>query len=125
MITFNQLIMRKLNSIEEEIMQIFWKLGKAFPKEVREEFKRKMPYNTFLSIIRKLETDKFLDYRKIGRSHQYYPLIDKKQYSKSLFRNLFTNFFSGSKEQMLSFFIEEENVDPNEIKELLKKFKSK
>ena len=115
--------MRKLSGTEEEIMQILWELEKAFPKEILAKFKKPMPYNTFLSMIRKLESDGFLDYNKFGRSHQYYPIIAKKDYSKSLFKNLFSNFFSGSKEQLLSFFMEEENVDAEEIEEILKKFK--
>jgi len=117
--------MRKLSSTEEEIMQILWSLGKAFPKEVLAKFEKPMPYNTFLSTIRKLENDGFLAFNKFGRSHQYYPIVDKKEYSQSLFKNLFSNFFSGSKEQLLSFFMEEEKVDPKEIEAILKKFKNK
>jgi len=117
--------MRKLTNTEEEIMQILWTLGKGFPKEVLAEFKKPMPYNTFLSTIRKLENDGFLDFKKFGRSHQYFPVIKKKEYSQSLFKNLFTNFFSGSKEQLLSFFMDEEKIDPEEIEEILKNFKDK
>jgi len=119
------MLMRKLTSTEEEIMQILWRLEKAFPKEVLAEFKKPMPYNTFLSTIRKLENDGFLAFNKFGRSHQYFPTVEKKTYSQSLFKNLFSNFFSGSKEQLLSFFMEEEKVDPKEIEEILKKFKDK
>ncbi|MBT8231825.1 MAG: BlaI/MecI/CopY family transcriptional regulator [Saprospiraceae bacterium] len=117
--------MRKLTATEEEIMQILWKIGKGFPKEVLALFKQPMPYNTFLSTIRKLETDGFLAFNKFGRSHQYYPLVNKRTYSQSLFKNLFSNFFGGSKEQLLSFFMEEEKVDPKEIEDILKKFKNK
>lgn len=117
--------MRKLTDTEEEIMQIFWKLGKAFPKEVLSEFNTELPYNTFLSTIRKLEADGFLGFKKFGRSHQYFPYVSKKTYSKALFKNLFSNFFSGSKEQLLSFFIEEEEVDSKEIESILKKIKNK
>lgn len=117
--------MRKLNNTEEEILKILWQLGKGFPKEILEKFKQPMPYNTFLSTIRKLEAEGFLAYNKFGRSHQYYPTISKLDYSKTLYKNLLSNFFGGSKEQLFSFFMEQENADPKEIEVLLKNFKNK
>ncbi len=115
--------MRKLNSTEEKILQILWEIDRGFPREILDKFVYRMPYNTFLSIIRKLEKEGFLAFNKIGRSHQYYPLLEKKDYSKSLFRNLFNNYLGSSKEQLLSFFMEEENIDPVELHELLDNFK--
>jgi len=115
--------MIKLNKVEEEIMSILWKIEKGFPKEILEYFKQPMPYNTFLSTIRKLEKEKFVDFIKIGRSHQYFPLITKKAYRKMIYNNMMSSFFGNSKEQLLSFFMEEEKVDHKEIQEILKKFK--
>ena len=115
--------MRKFNNTEEEILNILWDIGKGFPKEILAKFEQPMPYNTFLSTIRKLEKEAYLAYHKFGRSHQYYPLITKKAYSRFLFKNLLSNFFGGSKEQLLSFFMEEENIDPEEIETLLENFK--
>ena len=115
--------MIKLNKVEEEIMSILWKIEKGFPKEILEYFKQPMPYNTFLSTIRKLEKEKFVDFTKIGRSHQYFPLITKKAYRKMIYNNMMSSFFGNSKEQLLSFFMEEEKVDHKEIQEILKKFK--
>jgi predicted transcriptional regulator len=117
--------MRKFSDTEEEILKILWSIGKGFPKEILAHFKKPLAYNTFLSTVRKLEKEGFLGYKKFGRSHQYYPLIAKSEYSHSLFRNLFKNFLGGSREQLLSFFMEEENIDPSELEALLKNFKSK
>ena len=48
--------MNNLQPLEEEIMQLFWQLGKAFPKEIIAYLKAPVPpYNTVLSTIRKLE----------------------------------------------------------------------
>ncbi len=111
----------KLTSREEEIMQIIWELGKAFPKEIMEYLKEPIPpYNTILSMIRKLESKGWLAFKKFGKSHQYYPLVDKKDYSKGLFTKLYKDYLGGSKELLLSYFMKEEDVDIDELEKLVK-----
>ena len=52
----NEMTMQKLTNKEEEIMQILWKLKKAFVKEVLAEITEDQPhYNTLSTIIRNLE----------------------------------------------------------------------
>ena len=49
-----------LNKNEEEVMQILWRLEKAFLKEIAEEFPTpKPPYTTIASIVKKLEKKRF------------------------------------------------------------------
>lgn len=115
--------MIRLNDKEEEIMNIFWKLKKAFPKEVIELLKPPVPpYNTVLSMIRKLEKNGFVDHDKIGKSHRYFPKISKRAYQKSIFGHLLGNYFGGSPEKLLSFFIKEEKMTDEEVREILKKY---
>ena len=49
--------MEELTKTEERIMQVFWKLQKAFVKDIIEELdgEPKPPYNTISSIVRLLE----------------------------------------------------------------------
>lgn len=114
----------KLTNREEEIMQIIWELGKAFPKEIMEYLSKPVPpYNTILSMVRKLESNGWLAFKKFGKSHQYYPLIKKKDYSQSLFSKLYTEYLGGSKEMLMSYFMKEENVDIEELEKLVKQLK--
>jgi len=114
----------KLTNKEEEIMQIIWKLGSAFPKEIMEYLTKPIPpYNTILSMIRKLEANGWLAFRKFGKSHQYYPLIEKDDYSQSLFTKLYKEYLGGSKELLLSYFMKEEDVDIKELEKLVKELK--
>lgn len=112
--------MIRLNKKEEEIMRIFWKLQKAFPKEIMALLQNPAPpYNTVLSMIRKLEKDNFVGHHKIGKTHQYYPLISKVAYQKSLMGHLLTEYFGGSHEQLLSFFAKEENLSKEDLETIL------
>ena len=116
--------MIRLNKKEEEIMNIFWKLKKAFPKEIIELIEPPVPpYNTILSMIRKLEKDGFIDHKKIGKSHHYYPTISKRAYQKSILGHLLESYFGGSPEKLLSFFIREEKISDQDLQEIIDKHK--
>ena len=107
-------------------MNIVWKLKKAFPKEITEHLKPPVPpYNTVLSTIRKLEKNGFLTFTKIGKSHRYSPKISKRAYQKSIFKHLLSDYFGGSPERLLSFFIKEENLSEEELTDIIAKHKKR
>ena len=118
--------MEKLTNKEEEIMHILWRLEKAFVKDVLAEIKNDKPhYNTLSTIIRNLEEKGYLAYNAYGKTHQYYPIILKEEYKGLKTDNLLSNFFGGSKEAMLSFFVNEQKMDINALDEILKELKKK
>ena len=105
-------------------MQILWRLKTAFVKEIMAELpKPKPPVTTVSSIVRKLETEGLIGHEAFGKTHRYFPILKKEDYRKSSFLKLVKNYFGGSPEQVLSFFLKEEQVDPKEIDRLLDKIK--
>ncbi|MBC7382030.1 MAG: BlaI/MecI/CopY family transcriptional regulator [Bacteroidia bacterium] len=120
--------MKELTRAEEQVMQILWKLEKAFVKDVVESFNEPKPaYNTVSTIIRILEKKGFVSYEAFGKTHQYYPLLKKEQYSKQQLGSIVTDYFEGSFTKMLSFFTSNKKLSLKEIEEagkLLKKLKS-
>jgi len=118
--------MKQLTQAEEEIMQVLWQLEKAFVKEIVEKFDDPKPaYNTISTLIRILEKKGFVGYQAFGKSHQYYPLIEKAEYSKKYLNRFVDNYFSGSYEQLVSFFTKQEKMDINDLEKLLNELKSK
>lgn len=118
--------MKQLSHKEETIMKILWRLKKAFVKEIIAEMDEpKPPYNTISSIIRKLESEKIVGYEAFGKTHRYFPLLEKEAYRRSSFRRFVEDYFGGSHEQVLSYFVKEEKVDPRELDSLLDKLKNK
>lgn len=118
--------MVKLNHKEEEVMRILWKLEKAFVADIIEEIPNpKPPYNTISSIVRKLEKMKVVGHEAFGKTYRYYPILKKEEYRKLSFRKMLQHYFGGSTEQLLSYFVKEEKVDPDEIKSLLEKLNEK
>ena len=114
-----------LNPREEEIMQILWRLQKAFVKDIIAELEDpNTPYNTVSSIVRKLAGEGHIGFTAYGNTHQYHPILKKGDYTQSSFRHLFEKYFDASAEQLLSFFIKEEKVDPASLEALVKKLKN-
>lgn len=113
--------MKELTKAEEQIMLVIWEKQKCFVKEIISELPKPKPaYNTVSTIVRILEKKEFVSYNAYGKTHQYYPTITKDDYMKLKTNNLVTNFFDGSVEAMMSFFVKEKNIDINEIDDLLK-----
>ena len=111
--------MKQLTKAEEEVMQYLWKLEKAFVKEVLEQMPEPKPaYNTVSTIVRILEQKGFLGFEAFGKSHRYYPLVTKEEYSKSNLNLMVQNYFGGSFKQLVSFFVKEENLSIKAIEEI-------
>lgn len=113
--------MDKLTPKEEEIMQILWKLNKAFVKEVVAELPKPKPhYNTVSTVIRKMEDKGFIKHDAFGNTHRYYPAISKEAYRKKYFSNVIQNYFENSYKNVVSFFANEEKISAEELREIIK-----
>ena len=101
-------------------MQALWKLKRAFVKDILEELPDPKPhYNTVSTIIRLLAEKGFVGHKAYGNTHQYFPLISKKDYTKKFMGQVLANYFDNSLKSMLTFFAEEEDLSEAEIKEII------
>jgi predicted transcriptional regulator len=113
--------MKELTKAEEQVMQILWKLGKGVVNDILNQMDDPKPaYNTVSTIVRILEKKGFVGYRAYGKTHEYYPLVDKKTYTTFFFKNFLSNYFGGSFSSLVSFFAKENDMDVKELEELLK-----
>lgn len=112
--------MQKLTNKEEEVMQILWKLEKAFVKDMLLEVKEEKPhYNTLSTIIRNLEEKGYVGHTAYGNTHQYFPVVTKEEYRKGFMTNAIENYFNNSYKSMVSFFAREEKISADELREIL------
>lgn len=113
--------MKELTKAEEQIMQILWKLDKAFVKEVIEQLPEPKPaYNTVSTIIRILEKKGFVDHNAFGKTYQYFPLVSKNEYKSTFMKGFIKNYFANSFNEMVSFFAKREDISINELEEMKK-----
>jgi predicted transcriptional regulator len=112
--------MQKLTNKEEEIMQILWKLEKAFVKEVMAEITDDQPhYNTLSTIVRNLEEKGYVSHTAYGNTHQYYPIVPIEIYRKRFMNTAIDTYFNSSYKNMVSFFAKEEKISAEELREIL------
>lgn len=113
--------LKELTKAEDQVMQILWILEKAFVKDILSEFSDPKPaYNTVSTIVRILEKKGFVSYKAYGKTHEYYPIIKKSDYSKFYLNNFVSNYFEGSFQNLVTFFAKQNNLDVNQIEELMK-----
>ena len=114
--------MKELTRAEEQIMQVLWDLEKAFVKEIRDKLPEPKPaYNTVSTIVRILQDKGFVSHEAFGKSHRYFPLVDKETYTHKFMRNFVGNYNSFSR--MISFFAKKEDINLQELEEILQNIK--
>lgn len=120
----NDAAQKQLTKAEEQIMQVIWKLEKAFLREIVEALPEPKPHqNTVATILKILVEKEFVAIDVVGRNHQYYPLTSKANYSKGTLQQVAKSYFEGSFSNMVSFFVKEENISIKELEQMLEQLK--
>ena len=116
--------MKELTKTEEQVMQLLWKLEKAFVKDLIDEMPNPKPaYNTVSTIVRILEKKGFVGHNAYGKTHEYFPLVAREDYTRLYMKNFMRNYFSGSFKEMVSFFAKEDNMSLSDFDELMEDVK--
>ncbi len=119
--------MTQLTKAEEEIMHVIWRLERCLVSDilpiVEEQRGEKVPQSTISSIVRILEGKGFVSHKAYGRTHEYFPIISKDDYTKSSLKKLVSDYFEGSMNNLVSFLVKEEKLDVDELSDLIEKLK--
>jgi len=108
--------MKRLTKTEEEVMHIIWQLESCFVKDIIAKLPAPQPpYNTISSVVRILEKKGFVAHKAYGKTHQYYPIVQKADYSNYALNNLVDNYFSGSLKSLVSTFTKHQKLSKTEI----------
>lgn len=112
--------MKLLTKAEEEIMQIIWQKERCLVSDILKELgDPKTPHSTISSIVRILEKKGFVNHKAYGRTHEYFPIISKTDYSKQSLQKLVSNYFEGSMNQLVSFMVKEQDLNIEDLTNLL------
>src|SRR5690606_32402468 len=116
---------KQLTKAEEDIMKILWELEEANVASIIEKLPEPKPaYNTVSTIVRILESKDFVDFRKEGRGHIYFPKIMKAEYSNQSLNKLMEGYFQGSFKSMVSFFMKKNDISIKEMEAIMKEINS-
>jgi len=119
--------MKKLTKVEEEIMHIIWRLERCLVSDIIKDLEsvkkddKKIPHSTISSIVRILQEKGFVSFKAYGRTHEYFPIIEKKDYSKQSLKKLVSDYFNGSMDELVSFMVKEKDLNVKDLTELIDK----
>lgn len=118
--------MQELTRAELEIMQILWQLGRGFVNDILMKLPQPKPaYNTVSTIVRILEKKGFVSHRAYGKSHEYYPLVDREAYTSTYMHSVLANFFGGSASRMVSFLSSNKSLSIEETDDIIRILQNK
>jgi BlaI family penicillinase repressor len=111
-----------LTDAESEVMAVLWRLRKASVGEVLQALNRTraVTYSTVQTILRILETKKYVTHDKVARAFVYEPVVDERQARRRALRHLVRRLFEGSPSLLVLNVLEDEELDPAEREHLRK-----
>jgi len=113
--------LQKLTKVEEEVMQLIWE--ESEPATVSQLISKMPephpPHSTISSIVRILENKGFVDHKTYGRTHAYFSIVNKKDYTKFSLKKLVGNYFEGSMNELVSFLVKENDLSLKDLSQII------
>jgi predicted transcriptional regulator len=109
-----------LTDAEARIMAVLWRLETATVADVVAALKkeRAVTYSTAQTILRILETKGYVAHEKVARAFLFRPLVDQRQARRRAWRHLAGRLFNGSPSLLVLNVLDDEDIDPAELKRL-------
>ncbi|HEY9489036.1 MAG TPA: BlaI/MecI/CopY family transcriptional regulator [Chryseosolibacter sp.] len=112
-----------LTKAEEKAMKILWSIKRGLIRDVVNGYDDPKPaYTTVATIVNILEKKGFVGRRALGNSHEYYPLVERVDFTTQSVKSLVKNYFSNSFKNMVSEFSSKENLTTRDMQDLVEYF---
>ena len=113
---------RSLTDAEARVMAVLWESQKASVADVVRALskRRAVSYSTIQTMLRILETKGYVAHDKVARAFIYRPLVDERQARRRALRHLASRLFKGSTSLLVLNVLEDERIDPDELRQLKK-----
>jgi BlaI family transcriptional regulator, penicillinase repressor len=107
-----------LTDAEARVMAVVWQKQTATVGDVVAALKRNrvVSYSTVQTILRILETKGYVAHQKIARAFVYRPLVDARQARLRALRHLMRRLFNGSPSLLVLNVLDDEDIDPVELR---------
>lgn len=109
-----------LTRAEHRIMSVLWERGEASVREITQVLapEHNLAYTTVLTTTRILADKGYVNFRKLGRSHVFKPLVSKDDARTGALKTILRTLFDGSPRLLAQHLIEGENLSPEDLKAL-------
>jgi predicted transcriptional regulator len=117
---------KDLTKAEEQVMTILWEIENGVVKDIIEKLPKPKPaYNTVSTVVRILEKKGVVAHKAFGKTHVYYPLLKKEEYQEHQTKGLLKRFYQNKPKSLVSYFVEQEEIDLKELEEIMKLLQDK
>lgn len=109
-----------LTDAEARVMRVLWAAKSATVGEVVDRLSGKQPvsYSTVQTILRILENKGYVAHEKVNRAFVYRPIVDERQARKRALSHLVKRLFEGSPSLLVLNVLDDEEMDPEELRRL-------
>lgn len=112
---------QKLTKAEEDVMQLLWEAGRGTVSDLLDRCEDpKPPHSTISSVVRILEKKGYVGHKAYGKTHEYFPLVEREAYGRRSLGDLLRNYFGGSVPRLVSHLAEEEPLSKEDLDEMLR-----
>ena len=112
--------MEKLTSKEEEVLEIFWKKGPQYVRDIVEMYDDPRPhFNTISTIVRTLEEKGYVSHEQMGKSYRYFAIVAEEDMGKKSLSSIVGKYFKNSYLRVVSSFVEDGNIPVDDLRRLL------
>jgi predicted transcriptional regulator len=106
-------------------MRVLWEKAPATVGEVTAALnapkkKATVSYSTVQTILRILEAKGYVTHDKAGRAFVYRPLVDERQARRRALKHLVARLFDGSPSLLVLNVLDDEEIDPAELRRVKK-----
>ena len=112
-----------LSGLENKVMRVVWKYGRATADLVRTELEGSQPLkdSTVRTILRRLEEKGYVHHTTEGRTYLYSPTVASQSVAADAVRGIIERFCKGSVENLLVGMVDREVVSAAELQELARR----
>lgn len=118
--------MEKLTAKEEEVLELFWKKGPLYVREIVELYEDPKPhFNTISTLVRALEEKGYVSHTPKGKSYQYRAIVAEEDLGKKSLSSIVGRYFKNSYLRVVSSFVEDGNIPLEDLRNLLDEVEKK
>lgn len=114
-----------LGERELDVMAVLWEIGSGTVAEVREQLDVPLAYTTVLTILRNLETKRFVRREEEGRGHRYFARVQQQTAQRSALSRLVAQLFDGSPHALIAQLVDQHGVSADELQKLAKALRAR
>ena len=109
-----------LTQAELRLMKVLWDRGESTVADMvtATSSEGELAYTSVLTIIRILETKRYVTHRQEGRAFLYSTSVGEQEASRSEVRHVLQRFFGNSRERLLLSLLGDDEISPDELKRL-------